>query len=29
MPNIVVDKQDMLNVIAYILSLKGRDADQR
>jgi mono/diheme cytochrome c family protein len=28
MPNIVVDKQDMLNVIAYILSLKGRDADQ-
>ena len=29
MPNIVVDKQDMLNVIAYILSLKGRDADNR
>jgi mono/diheme cytochrome c family protein len=29
MPNIVVDKQDMLNVIAYILSLKGRDADDR
>jgi mono/diheme cytochrome c family protein len=29
MPNIVVDKQDMLNVIAYILSLKGRDADGR
>lgn len=29
MPNIVVDKQDMLNVIAYILSLKGRDADQK
>ena len=27
MPNIVVEKQDMLNVIAYILSLKGRDAD--
>jgi mono/diheme cytochrome c family protein len=29
MPNIVVDKEDMLNVIAYILSLKGRDADDR
>ena len=29
MPNIVVDKQDMLNVIAYILSLKGRDQDDR
>lgn len=29
MPNIIVDKPDMLNVIAYILSLKGRDADQR
>jgi mono/diheme cytochrome c family protein len=28
MPNIIVDKQDMLNVIAYILSLKGRDKDQ-
>ena len=28
MPNIVVEKQDMLNVIAYILSLKGRDQDQ-
>jgi mono/diheme cytochrome c family protein len=25
MPNIVVEKQDMLNVIAYILDLKGRD----
>jgi mono/diheme cytochrome c family protein len=25
MPNIVVEKQDMLNVIAYILELKGRD----
>jgi mono/diheme cytochrome c family protein len=25
MPNIIVEKQDMLNVIAYILSLKGRD----
>jgi hypothetical protein len=23
MPNIVVDKEDMLNVIAYILSFKG------
>jgi mono/diheme cytochrome c family protein len=29
MPNIVVAKDDMLNVIAYILSLKGRDADER
>lgn len=29
MPNIVVEKDDMLNVIAYILSLKGRDADDR
>ena len=29
MPNIIVEKQDMLNVIAYILSLKGRDQDQR
>jgi mono/diheme cytochrome c family protein len=29
MPNIVVEKQDMLNVIAYILSLKGRDADDK
>ena len=28
MPNIIIEKQDMLNVIAYILSLKGRDADQ-
>jgi mono/diheme cytochrome c family protein len=28
MPNIVVEKQDMLNVIAYILSLKGRDQEQ-
>ncbi len=28
MPNIIVEKQDMLNVIAYILSLKGRDQDQ-
>jgi mono/diheme cytochrome c family protein len=27
MPNIVVEKQDMLNVIAYILDLKGRDPD--
>lgn len=25
MPNIVVEQQDMLNVIAYILDLKGRD----
>jgi len=29
MPNIIIEKQDMLNVIAYILSLKGRDADPR
>jgi mono/diheme cytochrome c family protein len=29
MPNIIVEKQDMLNVIVYILSLKGRDQDQR
>jgi mono/diheme cytochrome c family protein len=29
MPNIVVAKDDMLNVIAYILSLKGRDADDK
>jgi mono/diheme cytochrome c family protein len=28
MPNIIVDKQDMLNVIAYILELKGRDKGQ-
>jgi mono/diheme cytochrome c family protein len=28
MPNIIIEKQDMLNVIAYILSLKGRDVDQ-
>src|SRR5262245_39731850 len=28
MPNIIVEKDDMLNVIAYILSLKGRDKDQ-
>lgn len=28
MPNIVVEKQDMLNVIAYILDLKGRDRDK-
>ena len=27
MPNIVIEKQDMLNVIAYMLSLKGRDQD--
>ena len=25
MPNIIVEKQDMWNVIAYILELKGRD----
>ncbi len=25
MPNIIVSKQDMLNVIAYILDLRGRD----
>jgi hypothetical protein len=25
MPNIVVAHQDMLNVIAYILDLKGRE----
>jgi mono/diheme cytochrome c family protein len=29
MPNIIIEKQDMLNVIAYMLSLKGRDADDR
>jgi mono/diheme cytochrome c family protein len=29
MPNIIVEKDDMLNVIAYILSLKGRDQDER
>ena len=28
MPNIIVEKDDMLNVIAYILSLKGRDKDK-
>ena len=28
MPNIIVAKQDMLNVIAYILDLKGRDAPE-
>ena len=28
MPNVIVEKNDMLNVIAYILSLKGRDKDQ-
>ena len=27
MPNIIVEKNDMLNVIAYILSLKGRDQE--
>lgn len=27
MPNIIIEKQDMLNVITYILSLKGRDQD--
>ena len=27
MPNIIVEKNDMLNVIAYILSLKDRDRD--
>jgi mono/diheme cytochrome c family protein len=26
MPNIIVEPQDMRNVVAYILSLKGRDA---
>lgn len=29
MPNIIIAKQDMLNVIAYMLSLKGRDEDDR
>jgi len=29
MPNIIVEKQDRLNVIAYILSLKGRDVEQK
>jgi hypothetical protein len=29
MPNIIIEKQDMLNVIAYMLSLKSRDADDR
>ena len=29
MPNIIIEKQDMLNVIAYMLSLKGRDQEQR
>ena len=28
MPNIIVAPKDMLNVIAYILSLKGREADK-
>jgi mono/diheme cytochrome c family protein len=28
MPNIVVEKQDMLNVVAYILDLKDRDRGQ-
>lgn len=28
MPNIIVDKEDMWNVIAYILDLKDRDRDQ-
>lgn len=28
MPNIIVEKEDMWNVIAYILDLKGRDPDQ-
>jgi len=27
MPNIIIEKNDMLNVIAYILSLKGRDQE--
>jgi mono/diheme cytochrome c family protein len=27
MPNIILEKNDMLNVIAYILSLKGQDQD--
>jgi mono/diheme cytochrome c family protein len=29
MPNIIVSKQDMLNVVAYILDLKGRDENGR
>jgi hypothetical protein len=29
MPNIIIEKQDMLNVIAYMLSLKGRDVDDK
>jgi mono/diheme cytochrome c family protein len=29
MPSIIVEKQDMLNVIAYMLSLKGRDVDDK
>ncbi len=28
MPNIIVAPKDMLNVIAYIVSLKGREADK-
>ena len=28
MPNIIVEPKDMRNVIAYILSLKGREADE-
>ena len=28
MPNIIVEPKDMRNVIAYILSLKGREADK-
>ncbi|MBM3544106.1 MAG: cytochrome C [Alphaproteobacteria bacterium] len=28
MPNIIVDKEDMWNVIAYILDLKDRDRDK-
>jgi len=28
MPNIIVAPKDMLNVIAYIISLKGREADK-
>ena len=27
-PNIIVAPKDMLNVIAYIVSLKGREADR-
>jgi hypothetical protein len=28
LPNIIVAPKDMLNVIAYIVTLKGREADK-